>query len=303
VPLLITSAAGVNGDGFGALLAFEPDGRPLGKFSDDARIADPRGLAVDQKSGLLFLNSGADRVLALNRQGEIVRDTGCLEHLDPGGGNFGPDGRYFLTLRGAGTILALSPELDGAGERILPAGVVPFPRGFTFSADGTLFLSSGIGPHGEGNNTIVAFARSERAHPSVLVSDPDLSPLDLQLAPNGNLVVASEHPFGASDAVTSVREYGASNGQLIRVLSAGRSAEFRKPRGLRFAPDGTLYCVARDELVAFEFCSGRCLGAVVRLPRLNGQAVVTFGKPSRADEAPSANPSADARCAPASTHP
>jgi hypothetical protein len=24
-------------------------------------------------------------VLALNRQGEIVRDTGCLEHLNPGG--------------------------------------------------------------------------------------------------------------------------------------------------------------------------------------------------------------------------
>jgi hypothetical protein len=29
-----------------------------------------------------------------------------------------------------------------------------------------------------------------------------LSPLDLAIAPNGNVVVSSEHPFGAADAVT-----------------------------------------------------------------------------------------------------
>jgi hypothetical protein len=43
------SAAGVNGDGYGALLAFDRNGGPLGAFSNDARIADPPGLAVDQK--------------------------------------------------------------------------------------------------------------------------------------------------------------------------------------------------------------------------------------------------------------
>jgi|SRR5580704_3266230 hypothetical protein len=51
-------------------------------------------------------------------------------------------------------------------------------------------------------------------------------------------------------------------------------AEFRKPRGLRFAPNGVFYCVARDEIVGFDFASGECLGAVARLSRLNGQAVV-----------------------------
>jgi hypothetical protein len=40
--------------------------------------------------------------------------------------------------------------------------------------------------------------------PTRLVGDPELSPPDLALAPNGNIVVSSERPFGAVDAVTSV---------------------------------------------------------------------------------------------------
>ena len=43
MPLLVTSASGANGKGYGALLAFEHDGEPLGPFSDDVRIVDPRG--------------------------------------------------------------------------------------------------------------------------------------------------------------------------------------------------------------------------------------------------------------------
>ena len=61
-------------------------------------------------------------------------------------------------------------------------GIVPFPRGFAFSADGALFLSSGIDPNGEGDNTVVAFARGQNRKPSRLVSDPELSPLDLAVA-------------------------------------------------------------------------------------------------------------------------
>ena len=276
MPLLVTSAAGANGDGYGALLAFDREGRPLGAFSSDARIVDPRGLAVDRQEELLFLNSGGGRVLALDRHGRVVRDTGPIPQLNPGGGTFGPDGRYYIGLRSARTIMAFSPALDGAGERVLPPGIVPFPRGFAFGADGVLYLSSGIGPSGEGDNTVVAFARGQNLKPSRLVSDPELSPLDLAVAPNGNIVVSSEHPFGAANAVTSVREYDAADGRLVRLFSPGGSAEFRRPRGLRFGPDGTLYCVARDEVIAFDFASGRCLGPVVRFPRLNGQAAVLF---------------------------
>lgn len=56
----------------GTLLAFDPDGGPLGAFSNDGRIADPRGLAVDLKERLLFLNSGSDRILALDPDGRVV---------------------------------------------------------------------------------------------------------------------------------------------------------------------------------------------------------------------------------------
>ena len=101
MPLLVTSAAGADGDGYGALLAFDLDGGPLRAFSDDSRIADARGLGVDREERLLFLNSGADRVLALDRDGRVVRDTGLIGGLNPGGGNFGPDGRYYVGLRGA----------------------------------------------------------------------------------------------------------------------------------------------------------------------------------------------------------
>ena len=274
--LLVTSAAGTNGNGYGALLDFDLSGKPRGLFSDDGRISDPRGLGVNQDEGLLFLNSGADRVLALDRDGQVIRDTGPIESLNPGGGNFGPDGRYYVGLRSARTIMAFATALDAPPERVLPVGVVPFPRGFAFGQDGKLFLASGTGPKGEGDNTIIAFAAGDYLLSSWRVEDAVLSPLDLAVAPNGNILVSSEYSFGASDAVTTVREYHATDGHLVRVFSPNGLAAFRKPRGLRFGPDGYLYCVARDEVVAFDFETSKCLGPKIQMPRLNGQALAFF---------------------------
>ncbi len=276
MPLLVTSASGANGNGYGSLLAFDWDGKPLGVFSEDRRIVDPRGLAVEQKQQMLFLNS-IDRVLALDAAGKVVRDTGVITGLNPGGGTMGPDNRYYIGLRSARTILALPVSLSDAGEPALPAGIVPFPRGFGFDAEGRLFLASGIGPDGEGDDTILAFAATDRARAVRLVAhDPDLSPLDLTVAPNGNIIVSSERPFGTPNAIATVREYDPDSGRLVRVFTADGLAEFHKPRGLRFGPDRNLYCVAQDEVVAFDFISGKCLGAVVRFPRLHGQALVFF---------------------------
>src|ERR1700757_3239665 len=254
--LLVTSASGENGSGYGKLLAFDADGKMLGPFSEDARIVDPRGLGVD--GSLLFLNSGSNRILALDGEGRVVRETGAIPGLNPGGGNFGPDGRYYVGLRAARTIMAFAPPLDAAGEAVLPSAVVPFPRGFAFGQDGTLFLASGIGSGGEGDNTILAFDPERRIIASWKVEDRELSPLDLTIAPNGNVVVSSEHPFGAPDAVTTVREYDRADGHLVRILAPDRGAGLRKPRGLRFGAHGRLYCVARDDVVAFDFDTGEC---------------------------------------------
>jgi hypothetical protein len=116
--LLATSAADANGDGFGQLLAFADDGKLIGAFSDDPRIVDPRGLGVDPVDGLLFVNSGSNRILALDRCGRVVRATKIVDRLNPGGGNFGPDGRYCVGLRSERTIMAFAPRLDTAGEYV-----------------------------------------------------------------------------------------------------------------------------------------------------------------------------------------
>lgn len=86
--------------------------------------------------------------------------------------------------------------------------------------------------------------------------------------------MSSEWPFGSEQATTSVREYDCDSGQLVRVFVPDDPAvSFRNPRGLRFGPDGDLYCVARDEVVRFDFATGAYLGATVRLPSMFGQAV------------------------------
>ncbi len=272
--ILVTSASGANGNGYGAILGFGPEGEFTGPFSGDPRFADPRGLSLDPSGALVYLNSGDDRMLALDLHGNVVRDSGPIPGLDPGGAEFGPDGRYCVTMRRRRTILAMPAALDGEGKLLLPEGTVPFPRGFGFGRDGWLYLSSGVAPSGEGDNTIVVFDRSGTLRTPRLVTDPELSPLDLKLAPNGNIMVASEWPFGAADAVSSVREYDPATGQLVRVLLPERSVGFRRPRGLRFGPDGRLYCVGEDHVVAFDFSTGSFAGPVVHLARLNGQALV-----------------------------
>jgi DNA-binding beta-propeller fold protein YncE len=272
--ILVTSASGASGNGYGAILGFGPEGEFAGPFSSDPRITDPRGLSLDPSGALVYLNSGDDRMLALDLHGNVVRDSGPISGLDPGGAEFGPDGRFCVTMRRRRTIPAMPAALDGEGKLLLPEGIVPFPRGFGFGRDGRLYLSSGVAPSGEGDNTIVVFDRSGTLRTPRLVTDPELSPLDLKLAPNGNIMVASEWPFGAADAVSSVREYDPATGQLVRVLLPERSAGFRRPRGLRFGPDGRLYCVGEDHVVAFDFATGSFAGPVVHLARLNGQALV-----------------------------
>jgi hypothetical protein len=51
-----------------------------------------------------------------------------------------------------------------------------FPHGFAFGRNGSLFLASGIGPNGKGDEAIVMFVPGGPLQPSRLVTDPELPP-------------------------------------------------------------------------------------------------------------------------------
>ena len=273
--LLVTSARLLNGAGRGALLAFDIQRQSVSTFINDPRITDPRGIAVRRDDGLLFVNGGPHRIVAINLENTVVRDSGSLDGFDIGGANFDNDGCYCFTARNLGTICKVSANLEMAPTLCLPQHSVHFPRGFAFTPRG-IYLASGIGPHGTGDNTIYRFTPDGKIDPAFHVEDPELSPLDLLVAPNGNVLVSSETPFGSPGATTTIREYDGIYGGLVRVFSPTDDIAFEKPRGLRFGPDGGLYCVAQDEVALFNFISGRCLGPVFRLPGLNGQALEFF---------------------------
>ena len=63
--ILVTSASGADGNGYGALLGFSPEGEFTGPFSSDPRIVDPRGMSLDPSGTLVYVNSGDDRILAM----------------------------------------------------------------------------------------------------------------------------------------------------------------------------------------------------------------------------------------------
>jgi hypothetical protein len=204
----------------------------LGSFCDDLRVSDPRGISLHPDSGLTYVNAGPDRILELDQNGVVTLDSGKIEGLDLCGAIFGPDGPYYVTLRRRGTVLALEPSLDDEGMTLLPEAVVPFPREIGFGPENRFFLSSGIGPSGEGENTIAVFSQQGTPIESRLVDDPELSPLDLTVAPDGHLVVNSEWPFGAARAYVTVREYEPLTGRLVRILSPDPSVGFAKPNGV-----------------------------------------------------------------------
>lgn len=194
--LLVTSARLPNGAGAGALLAFDIQRQSVSPFVDDPRITDPRGVAVRRDDGLLFVNGGPHRIVTINRESIILQDSGSLDSFDLGGANFDSDGRYCFTVRNLGTIGRVSANLEANPTLCLPQHSVHFPRGFAFTPHG-IYLASGVGPDGKGDNTIYRFTPNGRTDPDFHVEDPELSPLDLLVAPNGNVLVSSETPFAS----------------------------------------------------------------------------------------------------------
>ncbi len=174
--------------------------------------------------------------------------------------------RYYVGSRRLRTIMAMPAALDGPAIPYLPPEVVPFPRGFAFAPDGGIFLASGMSPSDIGENTIKVFDADGHLLVPRLVEDSQLTPLDLAIRPNGNIVVSCERPLGGRDAITSVREYDSTTGRLVRTF---------RPDGS--SPDGDLCCVARDEVASFDFERGDFSGAVVNCSDLFGQALEFIG--------------------------
>jgi DNA-binding beta-propeller fold protein YncE len=67
-------------------------------FSDEPRISDPRGLSLSPAGDLIYVTSGDDRVLALDKNSNVTLESGRKEGLDADGGAFAPDGRCSTAL-------------------------------------------------------------------------------------------------------------------------------------------------------------------------------------------------------------
>ncbi|MGF6782367.1 hypothetical protein [Paraburkholderia sp. GAS334] len=278
--MLVTSAPRANAEGFGSLCSFALDGTLSGLFRADSRVTDPCGPSVSADRQFLHVSTDSDRILALNAVGDVVRDTEEVPGVNAGGGNIGTNGKYPVGMRGARTIAAFAADLSGAPQNVLPAGIVPFPRGLASVEGGTIYLASGIGPGGEGENSIAAFDADGTHLASRFTTDDAVNSLDLAVAANEIILASSEFPFRVPDAIASVREYDRSSGSVVRALATPPSVRFHQPLGSRFGPDRLLYRAARDNVVVFDFGNDPFIDAAVHTPWLNGQTVVFFPSPA-----------------------
>jgi hypothetical protein len=73
--ILVTSAFGADGDGFGSLLSFALDGTPKAAFNPNPSIADPRGLTVSSARQTFYVNSGDDHILSYPARFRFVHPT------------------------------------------------------------------------------------------------------------------------------------------------------------------------------------------------------------------------------------
>jgi hypothetical protein len=217
--LLVTSASGANGAGYGKLLAFDEGGHALGPFSDDDRIVDPRGVGV--KGALLFLNSGSNRILALDSKRRIVGDSGAITATSDRTGTImsdrGPSGPSSPLRR---------RSIDRASPCSLPrwsrfhAAMHSARTALSFSLPASVRAARATTPSWPS-------VRAGSSTPPGMLKTPTSAPLDLAIAPNGNIVVSSQHPFGAPDATITIREYARTDGHPVRVLAPGRGIGFR----------------------------------------------------------------------------
>jgi len=146
----------------------------------------------------------------------------------------------------------VSCDARSSAERILPADIVPFPRGsLSHPTDGWFSFILVLGPTGEGARTIAALSAEH-------------TPLTLRWSMIRILVhsICCSHrarprrreraSLRSAEAVTTVRQYDASTGRLVSRFRPDDSVQFQPSAGFAFGPGGNLFCVAQDEVVGFD---------------------------------------------------
>ena len=212
--LLVTSAAAAKGSMRDGVYRFDAaTGRLEGAFGCGAEIRDPRGIRLAPDRSFVLVNNGDDRILKFEAgSGKFLGSLSFRPGLNPGGGKFGWDGRYYVGSRSEKSIVAF----DVAGERepsiFVSGSFVKFPRGLAASASGAMYVASGTHPTtGEGQNTILRFDRNGRLDESFKVNDPGLSPLDIEVSP---MAICCRRARFRSEMRTRSRQFGNTTSRL-----------------------------------------------------------------------------------------
>jgi len=262
--ILVSSAGAARGAVRNGVFRFDAaTGRFEGSFGRGAEINDPRGICLSLGGAYVAVNNSDGRILSFDaKSGSFINALPLVEALNPGGGKFGWDGRYYVGSRAQRSIIALDLSGKRGPSTFVPRSFVTFPRGLAISPTAGLYLASGADPvTRKGQNTILRFDSTGNLDESFRVRDDELSPLDLEVGPNGNVLASSEFPFGDPRAIATVREYDKASGHLLRVFDAGANAYgeriTRMPRGITFGPDGGLYSAGADNVVRYNFATGR----------------------------------------------
>ena len=196
--LLVTSASYAAGPVSNGVFRFNPvSGEMLGPFGCGAKIVDPRGIRLNPKGDHVVVNNGDDKLIVFDaKSGNYFGELASVPGLNPGGSKFGRDGRYYVGSRSKKTVVAIDVFGQTPPETFIPGTYVKFPRGLAAAPNGDFYLASGTDPAtGEGENTILRFTEDGKLDETFKVADRDLSPTDTEVAPSGNLLSASEHPF------------------------------------------------------------------------------------------------------------
>jgi hypothetical protein len=274
--LVVSSASRL---GYGTLRCFE---EPVGWTTfGPPEIKDPRGVRRRAKDAYFAVNEPSAAVWLLRFDGTALARIDLPAGIDPGGGAFAPDGLYYIGSRSQRSI----EQVDLAARRYCRRAVtldgISFPRGFAVLDDGGFVVASGTHPVlGGGRRSLFLYNRNGSLESDAFVDDPLLDPLDLALH-DGYLYVTSEFPFGADNAVVSLRRYDAKNGAPSGTWSAEHSPAFgrvQKPRGIAFTDDGTLLMCAQSCVLAIDVTTLGSAWLVAEDEHLAGQSLALWSR-------------------------